>query len=73
VNSEFEKLAPEEIRMLLEYRARKAITERPVSGGTAVHRQRRIIREAAMTILQLSPGNVLAGEILKLVPDPVCS
>jgi hypothetical protein len=73
VNSEFEKLAPEEIRMLREYRAKKAITERPVSGGTAVHRQWRIIREAAMTILQLSPGNVLAGEVLELVPDSVCS
>jgi hypothetical protein len=73
VNSEFGKLASEEIRMLREYRARKAITERPVSGGTAVQRQWRIIREAALTLLELSPGSGRPLEILKLVPDSVCS
>jgi hypothetical protein len=73
VNSEFGKLASEEIRMLREYRAKKAISSGRSVSDAVVMSQWSIIREAALTLLELSPGSGRPLEILKLVPDSVCS
>lgn len=69
MNSEFEKLAPEEIRMLREYRAKKAISSGRSVSDAVVMSQWSIIREAALTLLELSPGSGRPLEILKLVPE----
>lgn len=73
MNSEFGKLASEEIRMLREYRAKKAISSGRSVSDAVVMSQWSIIREAALTLLELSPGSGRPLEILKLVPDSVCS
>jgi hypothetical protein len=72
--NEFANMTPDEVRVLREHRANKAMAERPVPKSAVFIRQIAIIRQAAQTMLDVNPHDTsdkLAAKILELVPEVV--
>jgi hypothetical protein len=66
--TEFDKLSADEIRVLREHRAQKAMATRPPDTREVILRLMRIIRDASLAGRAIDPNDPLWEKICELVP-----
>jgi hypothetical protein len=65
--SEFDKLSADEIRVLREHRAQKAIESRPPDTKEVLVRLMRIIRDAALAGRAIDPNDPLWEKVFEML------